>query len=93
MKKLLISFSLVTILGTAYSQKTPPPFTYNAQELEANRIYVLMNQIKLLVPKSKVPSDEGELMKSNADSVIMDIQKQYNAWIAANKKDSASGKK
>ncbi len=97
MKKLFISLSLVTILGTAFGQaKTPDkpvkPFTLTLDEVEANRLYILLNQIKNIIPKSKVPFDDGVTILNNTDTAIGEINKQYQIWIALQKKDSV-GKK
>ncbi len=96
MKKLFISLSLVTILGTSYAQKAPEkpvkPFTLTLDEVEANRLYILLNQIKNIIPKSKVPFDDGVTILNNTDTAINVINKQYSAWIASQKKDSV-GKK
>ncbi len=97
MKKLFISLSLVTILGTSYAQKAPEkpakPFTLTLDEVEANRLYIILNQVKNIIPKSKTPMEDGISILNNTDTAINVINKQYSAWIASNKKDSTSGKK
>jgi hypothetical protein len=95
MKRIILSAFLVTILGTSYGQAKKPevkPFTATFNETESNRIFFLLSQMKSIIPKSKVPFDEGTAIINNADTVLINIQQQYNAWIASQKKDT-TGKK
>lgn len=98
MKKLFMLVLSGTIATTAFGQYNIPaktaakPFELFFNETEANRVFFLISQLKNVVPKSKVPMDEGVSIISNADTVLANIQKQYNGWLASQKKDSA-GKK